>query len=347
MRDSIVGSKVVPTPPLLRRALLWTLQIAVVGVICWLLFRTVNSERLIAALRGIDLAILLIATLPMVIERLLRPCRLAILLGAPARLYQVISAQNVSQLINLVLPFRSGEMLLVLMLRGLNIAAGSRAISIVLLDRLFDVVFVLVIFIGAIIALRSFPATLVIGAVLLGVICLVTIAGIAALLHAKTKVVAFLNWFLTRTLGQTGTQWTVRIEGVIDGFAVILEPRPLIFASIITIVSWCLATVGVWLVLLAIWPIAPLAAAVLTVCLTVIGVTLISVPAGIGVFHAAFAIAAMSFGAPQEVGIAFGVVGHFLMISINTLMGLIGMRVVKRAGISSVLPWGLTAARQA
>jgi uncharacterized protein (TIRG00374 family) len=214
--------------------------------------------------------------------------------------------------------------------------SASRAVSIVFIDRLFDVVFVLLMFAGAVVALPNLPTAIDHAAILLALLCLLAVGGMVGLLQTKTKVVALVERLLVRAFGDAGTRWSLRIEAIIDGFAILHEPRPLVVASLMTIGTWALATVGAWLVLSAIWPTAPMEAAALAICLSVIGVTLVSVPAGIGIVHAAFAVAAMSFGASHEVGLAFGILGHFLTTTVTAVMGLMGLPVAKRAGVAGL-----------
>ena len=311
---------------------MWAIQGGLAFALCWFVFRGVDTQRVTEALLGTNFSLLIGANILLVLERLVRPYRLAILLGVPNRLSDVIAAQNVSQLVNLVLPMRSGEMFLVVLIRGLEIMSGSRALSIVFIDRLLDILFVLLIFSYAVIAVPALPAAVDHAAVILATISLMAFFSMLGLIYAKSKFIFVLERALVYLLGSAGERWSRRIEAIIGGFAVLREPWPLITALLATAATWGLATLATWLVLRSLWVDAPLGAAALAICMAVIGVSLVSVPAGVGVIHAAFALAAGLFGASQEVGLAFAVVAHFIATLTTALLGLAGLPVARRAG---------------
>src|SRR3954467_15354504 len=117
-----------------RDVVRWVVQGAVVAFLGWLVLRNIDPERLIDALRHADWLLLALAIVPLVIERIVRPFRLALLLGVPIRALDVIAAQSVSQLVNLVLPLRSGELSLVVLLGELAPISRSTAFSVVVID---------------------------------------------------------------------------------------------------------------------------------------------------------------------------------------------------------------------
>lgn len=93
----------------LRRVVNWLVQIIVVVALCWAIFRTVDAARMLDVLRKADFTLSALAVVPLVLERLIRPVRLSVLFGGTVPLRDVIAAQSVSQLVNLVLPMRSGN----------------------------------------------------------------------------------------------------------------------------------------------------------------------------------------------------------------------------------------------
>lgn len=314
-----------------RRIALWIVQLAIVIGIFWILFRNVDLRQLLATFRQANLGLLSAAVGVLVLERIVRPCRLAILLGHSARLLDIIAVQNASQLVNLVLPMRSGEIFLVLMLRKLGIASGSLAVSIVAIDRLMDVVCVLLIFAVTVVLAPGLPIYVGRAVIVLSVLCAITVVVMLAIALSRSQSIAVANRVFTRFMGpDRAMRWRQRLELVIEGFAVLLNPARLIVATILTLIIWGCATLAAWMILLAISPVAPFAAGALAVCLSIIGVTLVSVPAGIGIVHAAYTLAAVSFGVSQEIGLAFAILGHFLTTAVTVVMGVIGLPTVRR-----------------
>ena len=67
-----------------------------------------------------------------------------------------------------------------------------------------------------------------------------------------------------------------------------------------------------------------------------LGNAIVSVPAGIGVVHAANMLAVVMFGGSQEVGLAFAVCAHALTTAVTAVMGVIYLPVARRMGFKSL-----------
>jgi uncharacterized membrane protein YbhN (UPF0104 family) len=65
-------------------------------------------------------------------------------------------------------------------------------------------------------------------------------------------------------------------------------------------------------------------------CLATIGTTLISVPEGIGVAHAASMVAMVMFGASQEVGLAYAVMSHAIVTCVTAIFGFVCLPIIRR-----------------
>lgn len=317
-----------------RRVIRWGAQAAIVVFLGWLILRNIDPDRLLDALRRANWLLLTLAIVPLVVERIIRPLRLAILLPVPIRLVDAIAAQSVSQLVNLVLPLRSGELSLVVLLGAFAPISRSGAFSIVVIDRLLDIVCVLLIFAVSIFIVPDLPLAADQAAALLAVFAGLAIAVMFVLIAFKSEVLRQFDRLLPRRDSPRADRWRRRVALLIDGFSVLRDFRRLLLSVIATIATWSLAVFGTWLVLRGFWPGAPIEAAALAVCFGVIGVTLVSLPAGIGVVHAAYVAAVVIFGAAPEVALAFAIVAHFLATATTAIMGAAAMPIVGRAGLN-------------
>jgi uncharacterized protein (TIRG00374 family) len=305
-----------------------------VVALCYLVFYNVEITFVIGALRNSQWELFLLAFLVLVGERLVRPYRLAKLLGETAPVRQIVAAQCVSQVINLALPMRSGEIFLVFLLRATTRIPASYAFSVVVIDRLLDVVAILAIFA---VAIAMSPGILPVanqGAILLGLLCVAAILGIVAVIAARERILAWTERGLQRFAPTRIEVWSRRADQVMHGFAILKDFRRVAIALAATAATWGLAVFAAWLVLRGIWPEAPIWAAALGICFGLIGTTLVSVPAGIGVLHAGLALGVLAFGTTQEVALAFAVVEHLLATGATLAMGIWGIPLVNRAGVS-------------
>jgi uncharacterized protein (TIRG00374 family) len=312
----------------------WIAQGVVVVFLGWLVLRNIDPDRLLDALKRANWLLLVLAIVPLVIERIVRPIRLSILLGVPMHSLDIVAAQSVSQLVNLVLPLRSGELSLVILLGAVTPVSRSAAFSIVVIDRLFDIVCVLLVFAAALALVPDLPAAADQAAALLAVFVGLAIATMLILIGFRTAVMRQLDRFLPRLERGRADRMRKRVELIIDGFVVLRDPGKVLGAVITTVATWGLAVLGTWLVLRAFWPEAPVGASALAICFGVIGVTLVSVPAGIGVVHAAYVAAIVIFGATQEMSVAFAITAHFLATAVTAAMGVASLPVAHRVGIS-------------
>jgi uncharacterized protein (TIRG00374 family) len=280
----------------------------------------------------IDLLLLAIPIL--IVERVVRPYRLYVLLGANGSLRDIFSLQNVALLVNLVLPMRSGEIFLVVALRSLGYASGSFALSIVAIDRLLDVTALLLIFAVSVAMVPELPAFVRQAVIVPSVGSVGLLALMIGLAFARGRVLSEAGEFLARRIGpKRAAPWLSRFRQLIEGFAVLLDPPKLVRAALATTMTWACAITAAYFVLIALWPQAPLSAAALSICLGVFGVILVSVPAGIGILHAAFAFGALASGATREVSLAFAILEYFIPTTVTIAMGLVGLPVARRAGI--------------
>src|SRR5208282_370566 len=92
-----------------RKAVLFGIQIAIVGALCWWLFRNERLDAIIRPLRDCPWQLSFGALVSFVAERVARPCRLAVLFRGTVPLRAAIATQSVSQVVNLLLPMRAGE----------------------------------------------------------------------------------------------------------------------------------------------------------------------------------------------------------------------------------------------
>jgi glycosyltransferase 2 family protein len=315
-----------------RKAVLFGVQVVIVAALCWWLFRSVKFDALLRALRDCPVELTFGAFLLFIAERIVRPCRLSLLFRGVVAPRAAIATQSVAQVVNLLLPMRAGEMVLIFLLRSTTPVGASAALSVVIVDRVMDIIAILIVFAVALALIPGIPPIVNGGAVTLAAACVVFVAGVAILLVARERVLTLTARWLQRFTSIDGAAWLTRLKGVLDGFSILRDPARVALALAVTAVVWTLAIGGFALVLKGVWPAAPIPNAALAVCFGAIGIALLSVPAGIGVLHAGYALAAMVFGAPQEQALAFAILAHFLGLIATLAMGLTGAPLMRRAG---------------
>jgi uncharacterized protein (TIRG00374 family) len=233
-----------------------------------------------------------------------------------------------------LLPARAGEVIRPYLLARREGLPATSAFATVILERLLDLVTVLVLF-GAFV-LTLDPATL--SAANPAYLARVKFGGVmGAAAAAGALAVAFVAAGHPERLGR----WALRIERVLperlaravarfvesfsQGLAVMRQPRRLLVSLALSLPLWVSIALGIWLTSLAFHITLPFMGSFLVLTILVVGVAM-PTPGAVGGFHAAYQIAVQTFfGAPDDRAVGCAIVLHAISFVPVTLIGLIFM----------------------
>lgn len=272
----------------------------------WLLFRGTDWEAFFAALSGVGWGWLLMAQVFAWSSNFTRVRRWSYVVRAvqPASFRQLLSATQIGFLVNFTVPARLGELVRAWLLSRFTGQGLPRSVSMVALDRVFDVIGLLAIMVGAAlafdrdrdveIAAGAFgnPAPFVVSSAVvrpaattvLGVLIVAALG--LVVLHRRQSLVLRLT---RAAFGWLSTGLAERLAGILNGFAdglhVFRSGRDLARA-----VSWSLATWGGGVLSLATIMLAfglpsPWAASLLAVTLIAVSISVPLAPAAVGQYH--------------------------------------------------------------
>jgi uncharacterized protein (TIRG00374 family) len=168
------------------------------------------------------------------------------------------------------------------------------------------------------------PQEYVRAGLILGVTGLVLLTALAILSLQQARGIAFLKRLASPfPFLQREGLWRF-IEHLIEGFAVIRTPRPLLIAIAWSIEIWFVASVLAWLVMLAMGMQLPLIAGFWIQVATALVVTVAASPGQLGVFHltAVFVLTTL-FGADNNIALAYAFVMHGITYLMLMLLGVI------------------------
>jgi uncharacterized protein (TIRG00374 family) len=289
-----------------------------------LLFTLVDIRTLLEKLRQADLRFVALAAFFVALSCYLRAWRWQTLLGPEVWFWNIFHTENISFLLNAVLPLHVGDAArLVLISRTKNKRDVSpfEALSTVVIARTMDTVLV-VSLLGIVLPTLAVPETLKgVGYTLfvsaLGVFALMVIGAFARERLVKA-VGALLNRFLPRTTAERLTRW---LDSFLAGLTALRNPRRL-FGMIGTSILLWLCYVAFYVA--AIWAFRPapsLSWPVLATSAGALSFGLPSSPGGIGVFHAAIVLA-MSPYLTAEIAAAYAIVLNTTELLVNVLFGI-------------------------
>jgi uncharacterized protein (TIRG00374 family) len=242
----------------------------------------------------------------------------------PMRAFHIL---NVSYLANGVLPLRLGEVARAyLASRAEPSVSIPRALSTIVVERLIDVIAVLILLVLA--ASAALPPAL--GAAALAVAPL-AVGGLIVLVIMASNKARALRWVeaLSGRIPLLQRIQAVKLAGdVLEGFAVLTNPAACARVIGWSAAGWFCSVAAGYILMLAFYPTADWAASCLFVAAASLAIALPAVPGNIGTYEASVLLALSVFPAyaqPLETGTAFAIVMHGLNLLLYAVTGAIGL----------------------
>ncbi len=219
------------------------------------------------------------------------------------------NAMLIGYLYNNIMPARAGEAARVLVL---NQRGGTPAVEIVgtvLLERLYDVVAILVIFFAAVPWLPS-VSWFDTAAIAAGVLAVGIAVAVAVLTIYGDRPVRVLLRPLRRFSHFSGERLERTIDELVHGLSGLRHHGVALQALLWTIGAWLVSAVSAWLLTLAFPLHLPLSSGILVVVAIGLAMILPSAPAAIGVFEGAALIALKAYGVSHNAALPYALILH-------------------------------------
>jgi hypothetical protein len=303
-----------------------------------LVLRNASLDRVWEAILGARWDLLAVAFLAMTSNYLVRVWRWRYLMRpiGHVRFVPALRATVMGVAATAVLPGRVGELLRPYALARSEGLSISSALATVVIERLFDVVAVLLIF-GAAIVLVPPPvgaadarllSALRLGAELAGAVALVTL-GFARLAAGNPERIGRFIGGAAGWLPGRMARLEPALAHFVAGLGVMRQTSALLVTLAWSLAGWLLIATCLWLVAVAFRINLPLPGAAAVLAFTVVGVAL-PTPGGIGGYHAAFVGGTLLYGAPTDLAVGAALVSHAIAFVPGTVAGVV---IMAREGI--------------
>ena len=229
-----------------------------------------------------------------------------------------------------ILPARAGEVIRPYFLSRHERMSATAAFATVILERVLDMLTVLMLLAAYVFVFRPELATT--NAVAFEAVKWA--GGTAAVGAVATLVIFFVLagdparlgrtlYRLERVLPSTLAGLLARVaEKFATGLGAVRRPGRLMVALILSVPLWLSIAMGIWAASVAFHLAIPFTGSFLVVALLVVGVA-VPTPGAVGGFHAAYKFAATTFfGAPDDAAVGAAIVLHVLTVGPNVLLGL-------------------------
>jgi len=295
-----------------------------------LAFQNTDFAAVLAAMRAIKPGWAVAGLAAVAISASTRGARWSLLLEGRLKLVDAFWLWTLGFLFNNVLPFKLGEVArAVLAGRRPGMSFGA-ALSSVVVERLFDMVAV-VMLVGIAIVSQPLPDwAKQAGAVM----------GVGALGALVALAVAARNPQGALTLGSQLIGWVPRMGSerarallapFVEGLGGVRDWRTFAGGFGMTLVAWVASIAAMWIMMMVFWDSVPLKDAVLALSAAGLGVTVPSAPSSVGPYEAAVIAVLTAIQYDRATTQAFAVVAHAAIFVVTSALGLIGLL---REGVS-------------
>jgi uncharacterized protein (TIRG00374 family) len=321
--------------PRARTALIFLLTLGLLAIF----LRSVNIGDVWAETRRANPVPLLLAVATTMVTYAVRAFRWQYLLApiGATRFATAFRTTVIGFAATFLLPARAGEVVRPYLLarrEGLNATA---AFATIILERLLDLVVVLLLFAAFVLTSASGPgsgevsgdpemfARVKFGGLVAGA---VAVAGAAVLfvLAGHPERMGRLALGVQRVLPERFARIVATfVETFAQGLAVMRQPGRLLVSLLLSVPLWLTIAVGIWLTSRAFHITFPYPASFLVMTILVVGVA-VPTPGAVGGFHLAYQIAVQTFfGAPDDRAVGAAIVLHAVSFVPVTLLGIVFM----------------------
>lgn len=304
-----------------------------ISVACLLaIFMFIRPSEILAELKNARYQFLLLAMVSLIAFMVLRAVRWQFLLQngwsntSEIAYSKVFHIQNIGYLLTNILPFRLGDVARAILIGNVPPITISKGISTMVVERVFDLLFFVILFPFTLTAIDSLPdqirsAFLLIGAIaILGAIILVVAA------NQRDLAIRVTNWILNRLPRIDPEVWIRRLNDLLLGLSTLTRPKDGLTVVLLSIVVWIPIVVGYYMALLAVNLQPTFLETAFIVSIAAFSVTAPSSPGQVGVFEASvtFAIAGI-LGMPKAQAASFAFLYHAANYVVLGVLGVIGI----------------------
>jgi uncharacterized protein (TIRG00374 family) len=232
---------------------------------------------------------------------------------------------NIGFLFNNVLPVRLGEFARAALAGRRSRMHFTSALSSIVVERLFDMVSVVVMLGMVFVLLENLPGwTTTAGAVMGGI----ALAGIVGLAFAARQpdgaltLAARLLAILPRISREQASRF---LRPFVDGLAGVSDWRVFAGGMLLSLLAWLASALAGWVLMLAFWPDPSPVAAILAVAAAGLGIAVPAAPSGVGPFEAAVIAALIAIGYNADLSRSFALALHAANFVMTSGIGLLGL----------------------
>jgi uncharacterized protein (TIRG00374 family) len=314
-----------------RRRLIQAAFLLGIGLlILYGLLRSVHPSEVAADIRRAAPGWMVLGTAAYFGFLLIRSWRWQIILeasGARLRFSDVAAVTGIGFAVNSVSPFKLGEVVRVAtMAPRAGIGIGEAGAT-VLLERVLDVLALVILALGAaaISGSTSGGSGIWTGLIAFAVICIIIVALAYLMVSRPSPTLRFFALFSSRLPTRLQTQADQLAASVIKGFTALRSPGRLAATAVVSLLTWVCIVVGLIAFFRAVSAQLSPSTLFLACTIFVVSQAVSITPGSVGTYEGFFLVVLSGFGAgPPSLVTAAAVLGHVMNIAVLLLAGAFG-----------------------
>lgn len=305
----------------------------IISLICLVgLFYFVNPAEIFQSLKQTKFEYWVLTAISLILFLVLRAIRWRFMLNsglAPSEAVPygiVFHIQNIGYLLTNLLPFRLGDVARAVLIGNVPPITISRGLSTMVAERVFDLLFFIILFPFTLSAVTDLPPELDTVIIITGVLALVATLILIIAANFKEQALRVSAKLLDRISFVQSDMWLRRLEDLLKGLTALTTLRSGVLLVSFSIMIWVPVIFGYYFGMIAVNLQPTFIQAIFVVCIAALSVTAPSSPGQVGVFEASvtFAIAGI-MRLPEAQAATFAFLYHAINYLVIGALGIIGI----------------------
>jgi uncharacterized protein (TIRG00374 family) len=306
-----------------RKTRRWLPGVVISSIAIYLVIRLANWQDVGAAMASINPLVLAASAGFTLLFLATRALAWRTILEKKATFSQVFWGLNVGYLLNNLLPLRAGEIGRAILVGQTSGLGMMHVLSTIVIERAFDLAFAAGLMLSTLplaLGMESARPVSIITLILVitGLILMYLMARFTEKVHGWVNIIGERIPLVKRFV-------IPQLDALLRGLSVLVKPDQFLLCVLWIALSWTMGVLNYYVVILSFAPGAPLWWGAFVDAVLAMGIAIPSAPAAIGIFEGALAGALSILGVDTSIGIAYGIVMHFMQFFITGILGFIGL----------------------
>ncbi len=294
------------------------------AILVYLSIRGIHYEDVAQGFRTIRYVYALPVLISLFLIQVIKSFRWGVILSPIAKIdqFSLFSVTSVGFLAITAVPARLGELARPYLITKKSQIRMSAAVGTILVERVFDCLTVLLIFLFALFFAPLPPWLIRSGMIFLGVTLLI-FTGMTFMILKRDASLRVLNSTFRRLPERYTMKLNYLFHQFIDGFQIMTDPGLLFQVIFLSIAIWLMDVAAIYFMSLAFGFSLPFVAPFVIMVVLMIGITIPAAPGFVGNWHFACILGLSLFGIPKAEAFTFSVMFHVMCVGLVIVLGLL------------------------